>query len=235
MKEKQCLITASLISAIDWTLNAPHTVIKEEKGGDGKTTWAEKAYVDLCAQVAREQTEFSEAARKGVEFEKAIYESALQRSKDPLKFRGLGGSRNAEIVAGAVEGYAFYQKAGKRVTIGGNECYLYAKYDAIFLPDIIDLKTTGKYTKNKYLKTFQHKLYCYISGAETFRYVIAEWAKDEKSVAHNDPIAKVHTEQYLVSDALWLASEVEDKVAEALKTLKDLGLWETYRTKFCLY
>ena len=46
-KEKSCLVTQSLIGAVDWYLTAPDTIIKPDKGGDGKQTWKEKAYNDL--------------------------------------------------------------------------------------------------------------------------------------------------------------------------------------------
>ena len=36
---KKCLITQDLIEKVEWCKNAPHSIIKEEKGGDGVMTW----------------------------------------------------------------------------------------------------------------------------------------------------------------------------------------------------
>jgi hypothetical protein len=219
-KEKSCLVTQSLIGSVDWYLTAPDKIIKEEKGGDGKITWKQKAWTDLYTTINRIETPFPEAARRGVEFEKKVYEYA---NKDEI-----GGSEEFQKVCGEVRGFLFYQKGGVNVEIAGNNCYVYAKYDAIKEGCVKDLKTTESYKKGKYLGGFQHKQYCYISGHDDFEYIIAEWDNYPK-------IKAIHKETYKVEDKELLIAEVHTKIEDCFDILKDLGLWKDYREKFCLY
>lgn len=222
LNKKKCLITQDLVSSVKWYLEAPNTVIKPEKGGDGEQTWREKAYLDLCGKLRREKRPFPEAARRGVEFEKTVYRCAGKELQS--------GSEEFRQVCNLVSGFKFYQKGGIEVEIAENKCYLYAKYDAI-LEDksyIIDIKTTQSYKEGKYLKGFQHKLYCVISGANLFNYTIVEWDEYPK-------IKAVHNEHFEVKDRELLKSEVYTEIEECLSVIKDLGLWEDYRNKYCLY
>ena len=87
-------------------------------------------------------------------------------------------SEHFKNVCKEVSGFMFYQKEGRVVKVDGNTCYVYGKYDAIRPSEIIkDIKTTKEYKLNKYLKTIQHFLYCYISGIDKFEYIIVEWEK----------------------------------------------------------
>lgn len=226
-KEKACLITTTIIGAMNWYLTAPDSIIKEEKGGDGKTTWKDKALEDLKKKLGREKTDFPEAARRGVEFEKMIYTNA--NKEHPF---GPFGSIYFQEVCKKVKGYQFYKKSGINIEIDGHPCYLFAKYDSIDdinNPDsIIDIKTTQEYKKGKYLKGFQHLLYCYITGANKFMYLIAEWEEYPK-------IKDIHNEDFIVKDRESLEREVHKTISEFLSTLKDLGLWDLYKEKYCLY
>lgn len=222
-KEKSCLVTTSLIGSVQWYLESPTSVIKAERGGDGVKTWKEKALEDLKNTLGRVPGDFPEAAKKGVEFEKKVYEVVANKQ--------IGkGSEDFQKICREVEGYEFYQKGGVNVNIEGDKVYFYAKYDAI-LPDktsIKDLKTTASYKVGKYLAGIQHKMYCYISGAERFRYVVAEWEKYPK-------IKRVHVEDYEVRNRLELETDLFCTTKECFDVIKDLGLWELYRTKYCLY
>lgn len=228
-KEKSCLINSTIIGAMEWYLTAPASIIKEEKGGDGKITWQEKAYQDLLDKLNRVPGDFPEAARQGVNFEKKVYAVANQPK--------IGGSAEFQKVCELVKGYQFGQKAGVYEDIDGHRCYLFVKYDAIKnpvegslqkTPDIIDLKTTASYKQGKYCNGFQHKLYCYVSGAEQFRYVVAEWEEYPK-------IKDIHIERFNVPVRSDLEVEVKKTISEFLWHLKDLGLWEIYKEKYCLY
>lgn len=222
-KEKSCLITTSLVGAIDWYLSAPDVVIKSSRGGDGKTTWKEKAEKDLHNQLSRVYGEMSEEAKWGIEFEKQVYKHANSLEKIPETF-----SPEFKRVCREVNGFMFGQKSGKNVKIAGENCYLYAKYDAIKFPMVKDIKSVTKYEFGKFANKFQHKLYCYISNAEDFEYIIVEWDEFPK-------IKDVYKERYPVDSREALEKEVLATVEETLVTIKDLCLWDLYKDKFCLY
>lgn len=222
IKEKSCLVTQNLIEKTRWYVESPNTVIKTEKGGDGHTTWKERALQDLRMSLARESQPFPEAARRGVNFEKKLY--GVVESGQVL------GSENFQVMCHALYGFKFGQKGGKNVEVDGNKVYFYGKYDAISADGraIIDVKTTASYRDGKYLNGIQHKLYCYISGAEIFQYLIAEWGE-------YPTIKQIHREEYRVKDPKALEDDVLYATRECFDIIKDLGLWETYRTEYCLY
>jgi len=225
MGEKAHLVTQNLIGAVRWAIEAPHTVIKEDKGGDGKTTWSEKALQDLSDTLNRIPGDFPEAARRGVEFEKKVYAVANNDS--------IGGSIHFQKVCSEVKGFSFGKKGGITKDIEGYKCYLYAKYDAVKEKDkeitfIKDIKTTGSYKKNKYVKGVQHKLYCYITKCKDFEYIIAEWDEYPK-------IKDIHIEKFRVNNFDLLELEINREIIECFEAIKEFGLWEAYREKYCLY
>lgn len=223
-KEKQCLITTSLIGSIEWFGNAPNSIIKPERGGDGKTTWKDKAKQDLINTLSRIPGDFPEEARRGVEFEKQVYKYANN-------MEALPPNRSKEFikVCESVKGYQFYQKGGIKLEVDGESCYLYAKYDAIKPgEDLKDLKTTKEFKPNKYLDTFQHKLYCYITKIPTFEYIVAEWAEYPK-------IAGVFSEPYQVEDFDKLEQEIVRTIKGAFDVIREMDLWGVYKETFCLY
>lgn len=221
-KEKSCLVTQNLIGAVEWYLTAPNVVIKAEKGGDGKITWKEKALIDLSNIINRVKGDFPETARRGMIFEKAIYENANREV--------LTGSKEFQQICKEVQGYVFFQKAGKTLTIDDNQVYFYAKFDAVKDigegADIKDIKTTAHYKKGKYLNGCQHEIYCYVKGVRSFEYIIAEWGEYPQ-------IKGVHKESYIAPERL--EEILIDKVRDCFSTLKDLSLWEAYRKTYCLY
>jgi len=220
MKEKSCLVTQALVSSINWSLNAPNTVIDLEKGGDGIITWSEKAYLDLYNMLSRIPTSFPEAAKQGVEFEKMVYKHANNTE--------IKGSKEFQKICEEVRGFSFHQKKGFNLEIAHENCYLFGKFDAIKLPIIKDIKTTANYKKGKYLESFQHKLYCYITGATEFEYLIAEWDTYPK-------IKNVHKETFDNTDQKFLEEDVLNTIELCFQDLKSLGLWDIYREKYCLY
>ena len=221
-KEKQCLITTSLVSAVQWYLDAPDMIIKPEKGGDGKTTWKTRAYEDLERQLSRTFGEMPDPVKWGLEFEKKVYSIVAQGVQ--------AGSDRFQKICAEMTGFKFGQKQGINETIAGEPCYLYVKFDGVDYENkrIRDLKTVSAYTPGKYIKGFQHALYCHVSQCTDFRYLIAEWEQYPK-------IAGVYTEDYHVDDFGELKKTVHREIERCLTSLKDLGLWELYRDKFCLY
>jgi len=224
MLEKKCLITTNLIGAIDWYKTAPNSIIKSERGGDGKTTWKDKAEKDLHNLLSRTPGDFPKEAQQGVKFEKQVYAMANNIENIPRDY-----SKHFVSICKEVSGFMFHQKGGKVLKVGEDICYIYGKYDAIKPNEIIkDIKTTKKYSINKYLNTVQHIFYCFISGIGKFEYIIAEWEEFPK-------IKNVYKEVYEVLDQQELEKGVITIVSEALQFLKDYNLWELYREKYCLY
>lgn len=223
MAEKKHLITQDIVSATKWFLDSPSSIIKAEKGGDGTMTWKDKALQDLKNKLQRVKTDFPEAAQRGVAFENQVYRKAWM--EDP------GGSENFRKVCSLVKGFAYHQKGKKTIVVEDLECLLFTKYDAILYGEnarIRDLKTTESYKKGKHLTGFQHKLYCYVANIPCFDYVIAEWKE-------YPAIKEVHVEEYYCDDMVQLEKDILFEIKECFLVIRDLGLWDDYRTKYCLY
>lgn len=218
--DKKCLITQHLIESIRWYMEAPQSIIKAERGGDGKTTWKQKAWKDLNRMLSREPSTFGVDAQNGMNFEKKVYEFANKDNRV--------GSAHFQEVCNSVKGMQFYKKEGKEFLVNDLKCYIHCKYDAILLPKLVDLKTTKTYKKGKYLNSVQHKLYCFVSSGSEFEYVVTEWEEY--------PIIKaVHREKYIVENRQLLETEVNMMVADCLDNLINLDLWGLYRDVYCLY
>ena len=216
-KEKSSLITQALVSSIEWAETAPNRVILPARGGDGILTWKGQAQVQLVEMLKRDKAKYSPEAMHGIEFEKKVYDDVAAGGK-------IKGSDFYKEVCRQVKGYKFGEKEGKQV----GERYYYCRYDAIANPRLIDLKTTKKYTRGKYLKTFQHELYCYVSGCTEFEYIVIEWDKFPK-------IKAVHYESYEPPEERRLEEIVRERSNEALVYLKQHGLYGLYKDHYCLY
>jgi hypothetical protein len=218
---KKCLVTESLVNSVEWYSTAPEAIIKPERGGDGKMTWKDKAWIDLKAMLNRERGVFSKEAQWGVNFERKVYTMADIVPR-------VGGSEKFNQVCDELMGFKFGQKGKGQLTVDGEDCLLYCKYDAIKLPIVKDLKTTGNYKKGKYLNGFQHLQYCTVSKADRFEYLIVEW--EEYPV-----IKAVHKEVFEVRNHQLLEEQVTEIISGTFMQLKALGLWEAYRNTYCLY
>lgn len=218
---KKCLVTTSLIGSVEWAKTAPTSIIKAEKGGDGIQTWAGKAVKDLRDTLARVPYEMNEAAQRGIAFEDNVYRAAKsgiikETSSDFFKY-----------VVGKVIGGEYQRKAKMDYLCEGEECFLYGKEDVYFPNEIIDLKTTQLYKKEKYVESFQHTLYCFIEKQWNFRYLVAEWDVYPK-------IKKIH-EVPLIVDQTFAEKIVQSKIQQTFDFLKKNNLWELYRESYCLY
>lgn len=206
------LITASLVGAVDWLQKCP-------------PSWRTKALDDLTNQLARRSFDVPPPSmQRGMDFEAAVYSRA-----------GLVNNKGSEHFMWFVEqcrGGIFQKKTKRYVEIDGVEYCLYGRIDVWFHDVIKDIKTTGRYRgKEKYLDSFQHKLYCFTERIPKFKYLVAEFQGD----ADHFIVAR-HEIEYVVEDWARLRKEVLEKVRSVITFLKhDEELFELYNTTFSRY
>jgi len=217
---KKCLVTTSLIGSVEWAQTAPSSVIKPEKGGNGKETWASLAIKDLKATLSRDSFVMNEAAQRGITFENKVYSVARSSTV-------AGGSAEFQDIVGRVIGGQFQRKKGMDYRAGGEDCYLYAKEDVYFPDKIIDIKTTAKYKADKYIGSIQHPIYCLVENVWRFDYLVAEWAEYPR-------IKKLHIIELNV-DEIFARKIIDSRISQTFNFLKEHNLWEVYRDKYCLY
>jgi len=212
MKKMSRLITASLIGAIDWLNKCP-------------PSWKVGALEDLTNQLGRIYGPVMPGPMKrGIELETAVYAHAEHQSNS--------GSIHFQWLVFECRGGVFQKKTKRFIELDGYEYCLYGKMDAWF-PDVIkDVKTTGRYGgRQKYLDSFQHKLYCYLEQIGKFKYIIGEFDGDHPSklIAH-------HEIEYEVQDWEELREEVLNRVKTAIEFLKgNKKLFDLYTTTFSRY
>ena len=205
------LITPSLIGSISWLKTCP-------------PSWKAKAALDLKNQLGRIKTPMSPALELGIRFEDAVVKATA------LKPEEVTGSDHFKWVVEEGRGGQFQRKTSVMLDIDGFVYCLYGKIDAWF-PDIIkDFKSTSNYKgPDNYLKSFQHKMYLYNENMTKFRYVIAEFDKDQKIIGHYAVDAELN-------DRLALEAEIVSTIKEAIAFLSsNTELFTLYTTKFSLY
>ena len=209
------LITQDLISGIDWLKSCP-------------PSWKDKAYTDLKNKLGRIWTEMPEAAKKGIELEATLNKAVNGEIID------LKASEEFKILMNIVTGYEQQKKTKSYITINDVEYCLYGKIDYYTPTHMIDLKSTSNYkSSDKYLKTFQHKIYCYNEKIKFFSYVIAEFEND-----NSKKIKQIYDVEYSVpnNDFESLKIEIENKIKEVISFLKmDDMLWTLYNTTYSRY
>ena len=210
------LITQSLLSKIDWILNCP-------------PSWKEKAFQDLNNMLNRVWTEPGPPAKRGMDFERVVY-SIL--SKKHLDIALLNCSDFFREVLRLCQGGQFQRKTKSFLTIAGEEYCLFGKIDVWFPNLIIDLKTTGNYKgRDHYLKSMQHKIYCYNERIKDFKYIVVEFTDDENNIIRN-----VHKIEYSINDRSYLRKELENKILDTLAFLEaDKDLLRLFLTKYSRY
>lgn len=220
------LITPSWFSSISWARNAPPSRIRDDEQG---RTWREKAYEDLRNMLGRVYGDFNEAAKRGVEFENHVYRVA--KLEDPY---GVNASQFFKQVVAQCVGGQFQYKSKRFVEIAGEEYCVYGKLDVWFPADrtIKDIKTTGNYKgRDHYLKSMQHKMYCYINQAPSFRYVVAEFPDDTSR-----QISDIHMIDYEIDDPESLKEEIIERIVEDLQFLEaDPELMDLFLNTYSLY
>ena len=227
------LITTSLIGAIDWASNAPYSLIKGTT-----TTWEQDALRQLVEEITRtKRWEPSPAVQLGIDFEKAVYRN-IDVPKEQVQASDI-----FKDVLDLCRGGKVQQKIKKYVNIDGEKYCLFGKTDILFPDEILDIKTTSTeknkpwQLESKYLNTFQHDLYCFITGIKKFKYVVVVFKK-----GINVPIS-----MYTFPVTYWYTEEqfydrIAHRIRRSLETLKsfnsrvpEVDLWEAYLTRFSLY
>lgn len=214
-------MSATLLGSIDWCKNAPNSPMKDNPS----LTWKQKSYMDLESKLKREKFEPNEACRRGIAFEDQVCRFAT------MPVESLEGfSEEFKLMVNSVRGYKFqvYKQRTIDFTFDGVEYDLkfLGFLDAMRDDHIIDLKTTGKYKKDKYLQTLQHKIYCWMTGIKEFDYIIAQWSDYPK-------IKSVYNEKYICEDFIEVGVFLKAKMTEFMQFLKDLNMLDLYLTTYC--
>lgn len=208
---KSRLITASLISSVEWLKICPES-------------YKEDALKSLKNQLNRVWDEPSVAAKAGIEFENAVQKFVTMKKFDV-------GTELFQQVLKACEGGEFQRKSRGNLKIEGDEAnyFLYGKIDVYFPSLLLDLKTTGVYKVNKYLKTVQHLIYCLNEQIKEFKYLVVEWEKPPK-------IKAIHEENFKVKDFDEVYNILVSKIKTTIAYLQlRPELWKAYTEKYCLY
>lgn len=221
------LITTSLIDSVNWAKNAPNSPTRD----DPSVTWKEKAYQDLKNTLGRVYTPGGFAMERGIRIENTIYEIVGQNKVDTVSC-----SAHFKKVLEMCNGGTFQKKTKSFIDIDGQEYCLFGKIDVLFPKQkIIDLKTTGSFGgRDKYLKTLQHKIYCYNERIKNFEYVIMEFESEE-----NDKLRDVHVIPYTVADFDVVKADIVKAVQDTMAFIEmfdeEGDLLDLYMHKFNMY
>ena len=206
------LVTASIVGAVDWLTNCP-------------PSWREKARQDLLNQLGRVwvEPEAGSSLNLGRTFEDQVYKWAAKGAVD-------SGTEHFKWFVAECKGGVFQKTLKKIVTIGEQDYCLYGKADIWFPGVIKDIKTTKRWKgREGYLKGFQHKLYCYASGVDAFRYIAAEF----EDKVERPQILQHYAVDYIVKDRVELGESVMQTIDAFLDALgRDPEFWALYTTKF---
>ena len=209
------LITGSLFSSISWAMNSP-------------PHWRERAYQSLEDMLARIWNDPNAAAQRGMDFEKVVYR-ILETKKD---IAALDCSDLFKKVLKLCKGGQFQKKTKSFIVIAGEEYCIYGKIDVWFPKLIIDLKTTGNYKgRDNYLKSMQHKIYCYDEGISDFKYVVVEFTDDK-----GNTIKDVHEVEYHIDNPHELKDEIAGEIINVVAFREsDPKLLDLFLTKYSMY
>ncbi|MEJ2248068.1 MAG: hypothetical protein P8Y70_00225 [Candidatus Lokiarchaeota archaeon] len=159
------LITSSLIGSIKWYQECPYS-------------WKEKAYSDLSNMLNRKWTTPSKPAQRGITFENYVYR-LLSKSTD---IDSLNCSNYFKQVLHRCNRGIFQEVSKSFIVVDEIEYCLYQKADVIFDNEIIDIKTTVKFNKDKYLNSFQHIIYLHNTQKRKFTYLVAVFEENTDKI-----------------------------------------------------
>lgn len=206
------LITASLISSIEFTKTAP-------------PSWAEKAYKDLWNQLARVPwKEVPDYVQRGFDFEDKVQKIVTNGVTETVKCSDTFREICRECVGGK-----FQVTTKSNMKIDDIVYTLYGKIDNKQPDCILDIKTTGKFKETKYTESIQHMIYCHNEKMKYFKYLVALF--NEQGKLYDHVVVPV-----TIDDFQELEVALRERIREALQFLKeDNELWELYMTKFNKY
>ena len=220
-------ISPTLLDAFDWYNNAP-------------PSWKQKAYDDLVGKLERKPFFVTPAIQRGRDFEDAVQHvcETIQRSKKPGEIPIPGSKHFVSTVEKCLGGIWQTWKYGYLEVDGYGLVSGVGKLDVLFDPGtskhisgkIIDLKTTGSFKRDKYVKGWQHKFYCLWTGITSFDYLVAEWA--DKDDPDSKEIKALH-EIELTVDLEHATTMCQFKILEFYTFLQRQNLWETYIYTYC--
>jgi len=162
------------------------------------------------------------------------FEDEVQKFAQIAEFEGLKevteGSKHFNKIATACIGGKFQQVCKKELQIGEYNVVFYGKMDVEFDDRIYDIKTTINYKgEQKYKKGWQHRLYPYLTGKTFFKYLVAEWAgEDRKELVDTYEIPIEHSE----SDMRYIGAQLSQAVHDLVAYLHDNDLYQDYLFTF---
>ena len=202
----ELLITPTLLSSLDFAENGPRS-------------WKKRAEAQLASMVRRERTEMSRPARRGIEFEDAVYAvcegEKLAPMTEPLFNEVVADCRGGE-----------FQKVFKRKEeFEGFTSVFYGKLDVFFPTTITDIKTTENYKgARKYFGGYQHEMYPWLAGVREFNYLVAVLDPDLDLA-----VRKIHILPYKITQSEYdLTSKMRSYVGKVIHGMKSRGLYDDY-------
>lgn len=201
------LITQSLISAWNYCF-------------DCYEGFEEDAREDLLRTLRREPSEQTEAMRNGLDFERAVYETAAGKQRVPHEKWEPG----IQAVASIIRGAQVQAKLSREIEVNGVTFLVYGILDALKAGTIYDVKFLNKSFQNadlygKYLDSAQHPFYFYlVPEAMEFKYLVSDGSD-------------LYVESYNQNDVR-PAGEI---IAEFANSIQSMGLWELYQEKWLAF
>jgi hypothetical protein len=139
-----------------------------------------KAHEDFVAALKREPRQPSEAAEKGFEFEKLVFDIC-----DGSASVDHPWYEKANEIAAYVKGGQRQLAASKEITVDGMTILLYGKLDSLKAGTIYDIKFTSNYEAGKFYNSPQHPMYFeLVPEAKKFTYLVSNgrnsWMEEYK-------------------------------------------------------
>lgn len=152
----------------------------------------EDAFQELINKINRAPRETSEAAQKGIDFEKAVVDK-VNHNKAPLQNEAI-----VNEFATLLDNFAFQLFTEANLDTDYGTVNMYGYVDAIGKNYAVDIKTTSQYAMPKYLHNTQHLTYMYCLRqqgikVDTFRYL----STDFNRVFFEDYTYNKNTENHL--------------------------------------
>lgn len=208
------LITPTLLNSYEFAKNAP-------------PYWKDKAMRDFIAKIKREPTEFSAAAKKGIEFEDVVYNTCTKAKRNKQDNITVGSEHFQKVANKCLPG-TYQDVVITEVEIDGFKVRFYQKTD-VSLPDkIIDIKTTSKWKgENKYLSGWQHKTYLWATSKKFFEYLVVVFESED-----SNKIVAVEEIPFENFNPELNKQKIFDGVSDLFNFIKEARLFDDYYYTF---